>query len=218
MSSKKIVKKDEKKILEARGKFPTELLKWVTSPETEITQEVDRFLDRVMRDRRRRLEVFLTSLASKYVERAVFFVGQMPAVEAELLDPERIHTMKNSDLIRLLGLMSNHVDSAADFLRNFVSDDDLKREHHGGGPEIEAPVEAPDGVSDEDREAVEELSVESRQRIGSVLSKVLGVMEKVSPSKVQILPAPPAEDAAKKKSTKKKSTKKKSTKKSKGGK
>ncbi len=174
--SRKKADQDEARILRARGKFVPELLRWVTSPEHEITQDVDRIIDRVVKDRRRRIEVFLTALAKKYVERAVYFLGEMPRIEEELLDPDRIKTMKNSDLIRLLGVVADQVKDSSEFLRNFVSDDDLRAEPlPTPGAEFttepkEVEVEA---VSDEDREAVEELSTESRQRIGGVLRKML---------------------------------------------
>lgn len=182
MPSNKLTKaeKDEAAILQVRGKFKGELLKWVTSPEREITQDVDKLLDQVMKDRRRRIEVFLTALASKYVERSVYLISQMPGLEEELLRPERLRTMKNSDLIRLLGLVSNHVDSAAQFLKSFVSDDDLKSEPlPSPGSEFAEGADADvdeDGVSDEERAAVASMPVESRRRMDLVLRKVLGAM------------------------------------------
>lgn len=208
--------KDEQKILKARGKFRPELLKWVAQPEVEITQELDRFLDKLMKDRRRRVEVFLTALTRKYVERAVFFVGKMPGIEEELLDPDRIKTMKNSDLIRLLIVLADQVKDASDFLRNFVSDEVLKSEpvptpgaEFGGG---EKPVDVED-VSDDERQAAEELTVESRQRIGGIITKVLRALDTVG-KPVEALPAPQEPDKKEPPKAIKKSTKKK---KSKGG-
>ena len=168
--------REERAILKARGKFPPELLQWVTSGEQEITQEVNKLIDKILKDRRRRVEVFLTALARKYVERAVYFVGKMPEVDEELLRPERIRTMKNADLIRLLGVMAEQVDDAAEFLRNFVSDEVLMSEpapspasEFGGAKKVE--VESV--VSEEERNVAAEMSAESKQRVGSVLRKML---------------------------------------------
>jgi len=214
--------KEEQHLLELRGKFKGELLSWVTNPDREITQDVDALLDHVMKDRRRRIEVFLTALASKYVQRSVYLVGQMPGIEQELLRPERLHTMKNSDLIRLLGLVSNHVDSAAQFLRNFVSDDDLKSEPlpSPGSEFAEGADIDQDAVSDEDKAAAEALPVESRRRIDLVLRKVLGAMSSIDPNVGTALPPPQKtvevetvdSKPPKKKSDKKKATKKRSAK------
>ena len=191
-------KKDEAKILKARGEFEPELLKWVACPEYEITQDLDRFLDKMMVDRRRRVEVFLTALTRKYVERAVFFVGQLPGIEEELLDPRRIKTMKNSDLIRLLCTMADQVKDASDFLRNFVSDEVLKSEPvptpGAGFGDGEKQVEVED-ISDDEKEVANQLPVESRQRIGGILRKVLAVIDKTDDS-VEVLP-PPAESGKK---------------------
>lgn len=212
--------KEEARILKTRGKFRAELLTWVTSPEHEITQDVDRFLDHVMKDRRRRIEVFLTALARKYVERAVFFVGRLPEIEEELLDPKRIRTMKNSDLIRLLALLASQVDDASEFLRNFVSDDDLRSEPlPTPGSEFPAGEKevVVDDVSDDERKAAAELPVESRQRVSHVIMNVLKAIDAVDGDKqVPELPAPDKLDGASTKKKAKKATKKR-RKKVKGG-
>ena len=184
---------DEKAILRTRGKFKAELLSWVTKPERDITQDVDRFLDIVMKDRRRRIEVFLTALSRKYVERAVFFVGRLPEIEEELLHPDRIKTMKNSDLIRLLVVLADQVQDASEFLRNFVSDDDLRSEpmptpgseFTGGEKEVDI-----DEISEDERRVAADLPAESRQRIGGVLMKVLKVIDTVDNEEAVALPAP----------------------------
>lgn len=204
-------KKEEVAILKARGEFQPELLKWVTSPEQEITQDVDRFLDLVMKDRRRRIEVFLTALARKYVERAVFFIGRLPAIEDELLNPDRIKTMKNSDLIRLLVVLADQVKDASEFLRNFVSDEVLKSEplptpgSEFASGEKEIVVDA---VSEDERQAAAELPAESRQRIGGIVMKVLKAIDVVNKNK-PALPAPtePVEKNTEKSSEKSKKPK-----------
>lgn len=186
--------RDEQRILKARGKFKAQLLRWVADPDCEITQEVDKSIDQIMMDRRRRSEVFLTALSRKYVERAVFFIGSLPSVEKELLNPERITTMKNSDLIRLLCVMADQVGGAAEFLRNFVTDDDLRREPlPSSGAEFGAgeKLVTIDEVSDDERKAAAELSVESRQRIGGVLMKVIKAIDTVDKDKsMSVLVAP----------------------------
>lgn len=194
MAKTKKAEKEEARILKARGRFQAELLSWVVSPEQEITQDVDRFLDRVMKDRRRRIEVFLTGLARKYVERAVYFIGRLPDIEEELLSPNRITTMKNSDLIRLLCVLADQVKDASDFLRNFVSDEVLKSEpvptpgSEFGAGEKGVDVEE---VSEDERRAAEELPPESRRRIGGIVMKVVKAIDAANRSKhVDALPAP----------------------------
>ncbi|MCK5643716.1 MAG: hypothetical protein KAJ19_23145 [Gammaproteobacteria bacterium] len=221
MSSKKS-DKEERDQLKARGKFPSEMLKWVTNPEQEITQELNKFLDTVLKDRRRRIEVFLTALARKHVERAVFFVGRLPEIEAELLDPDRIKTMKNSDLIRLLGIISDQVEDASKYLLNFVTSDELRSEPLPSpgaefeGGEKEVVVE---DVSEEERRAAAELPPESRQKLGGILTKVLKAIETADNNQKPMLPAPPKSGEVEGKVSKKpKATKKaKAKKKSKGG-
>lgn len=193
-ADKKKAEKEEARILKTRGKFQAELLSWVVSPEQEITQDVDWFLDRVMKDRRRRIEVFLTGLARKYVERAVYFIGRLPDIEEELLNPDRITTMKNADLIRLLCVLAEQVKDASDFLRNFVSDEVLKSEpvptpgSEFGTGEKEVNVEE---VSEDERRVAEELPPESRRRIGGIVMRVVKAIDAANKSKsVEALPEP----------------------------
>jgi len=211
--SRKKAEKEEAALLKMRGKFPPELLKWVSNPEREITQEMDRYLDIVMKDRRRRIEIYLTALARKYVERSVYFVGRLPDLEEELLDPDRIKTMKTSDLIRLMGVMAEQVKDASEFLRNFVSDDDLMSEpmptpgaeFASGEKEVEV-----EEVSEGEREAAAALPAESRQRIGGILKKMLMAMD--SADKIKSAPVLTASAGDGKNDTKKDDTKKRSKK------
>lgn len=186
-------------VVKARGKFSPELLQWVTSGEQEITQEVNQIIDRILQDRRRRVEVFLTALARKYVERAVYFVGRMPEIEEELLHPDRIKTMRNADLIRLLALLADQVDDAAEFLRNFVSDEVLQSEPSpspaagfGAAKKVEAEV-----VSADERSVAAELPAESRQRIGGILRKVLTAIDAADAVGTQVpLPQAPVDPSS----------------------
>ena len=144
----------------------------------------------------------------------------MPEIEEELLNPKRIKTMKNSDLIRLLALLASQVESAAGFLRNFVSDDDLRSEPlPTPGSEFPAGEKevAVDEVSDDERKAAAELPVESRQRVGAVVLRVMKAIDAVDGEKlVAALPAPANSDGKDVGKKTKKATKK-SRRKSKGG-
>lgn len=173
----------EETIFKTRGRFLPELLSWVMSGNQEITQEVNNMIDGILLDRRRRAEVFLTALSRKYIERVVYFFGRLCLIEEELLSPKRIETMRNADLIRLFSTMAQQVDNAAEFLRVFVTDDELKSEPNPSvksrfEPDMKDVPVTVDSVSDDERKAAQEISAESRQRIGGVLRKVLVAIDK----------------------------------------
>jgi hypothetical protein len=182
-------------LLKIRGKFQPDMVKWVLDPvsDREIAQELDYRIQCILRDRKRRSEVFLTALVRNHIERIMFLVSRLPEVENELFQPERIHAAKTSDLIRLVAEMADGIDKSSSFLRSFVSDSDLKTEPVSSRvgfmpgstmdePDVEEEASVPEEklVDDQliaERKAAEDLSVESRQRIGSLLRKLLNSVD-----------------------------------------
>lgn len=181
--------KNTEKMLSVRGSFQADMAKWVLDPRdnANITQELDQKISQVLLDRRRRIEVFLTALVRNHAERIMYLVSRMPKVEEELLDnPERIQAAKTSDLIRLLSTMSQSVEASSEFLRAFVSDADLRSEpmpfsgRFGGVlDEEDQDNEEDEGESDSlvaERKIALNLTVESRQRIGGVLGRIMNAI------------------------------------------
>lgn len=168
-------------LVNVRGKFSPELVEWVLNPESEITEAVEKHIDKLMEDRRKRVQIFLTGLVKRHVERVVFLMEKFPQVEAELFNEKRIKTMKNSDLIRLLGIIGTQVEDASDFLQKFVSADDLKAEplpsRRSGQADLDENQE--EETKDEDTEALKLLPSESRKRVMRVFRKLLTVVETV---------------------------------------
>lgn len=196
MPRKPKLKNQTDNLLKVRGKFQPDMVKWVLDPvsDREIAQELDYRIQCILRDRKRRSEVFLTALARNHIERIMFLVSRLPEVENELFKPERIHAAKTSDLIRLVAEMADGIDKSSSFLRSFVSDSDLKTESVSSrvgfvpgstaedaetAEELEESEEAAlkqelkDDKLIAERKAAEALSVESRQRLGSLLRKLL---------------------------------------------
>ncbi len=167
-------KQSQSRALKVRGLFPPELVKWITSPDSEINEEVERALQRVLQDRKRRTQVFLTALARKHIERIIFLFGKIPLIENELLTAERIRAMRTGDLTRLLAVVGGHVSEASEFLRAFVSVGDLQSEIPSPPPVIpdgEKEIPAED-VTQEDVDAAKTMSTETRQCLARILVKV----------------------------------------------
>lgn len=164
-----------------RGRFSPELVDWVINPGSDITEQVEREIDRVMEDRRKRVQVFLTGLVRRHVERIVFLMEKFPMIEAELFTEKRITTMKNSDLIRLLSVIGTQVEDASEFLQRFVSADDLRAEplpsRRGAQQDLEEPEE--EDPSDEDTRVIAMLPAESRKKVMRVFRRLLTVVETV---------------------------------------
>jgi hypothetical protein len=153
----------------------------------EISQELDLRLGRVMYDRRRRAEVFLTALIRNHIGRIMFLVSHLPKIEDALLDPERIRSAKTSDLTRLLMAMSQGIESSSEFLRSFVSDADLRSDPltPSGRLGFALPDPSDDGEGEEaveetnlseERIVAQSMTAESRQRLGSIFRRVLTVV------------------------------------------
>lgn len=183
MSSNGSIKKANN-LINMRGRFLSEMVNWVCGPSSEITEEAERAIDKVLYDRKKRIQVFLTALAKKHVERIIYLIGKSPMIEDELFRKDRIETARTSDLIRLLAVAGGQVDSASEFLRNFVSPDELRSEPLASrrpvGRVEEAPVEEDtEKITEEEKKAALQLSPESRKRVMRVLRKVISVCDVV---------------------------------------
>lgn len=174
-------------LVRVRGKFSPELVDWVINPTTELSERVEREIDRVMEDRRKRVQVFLTGLVKRHVERIVYLMGKFPQIEEELFTERRIKNMKNSDLIRLLSVVAAQVEDASDFLQRFVSADDLRAEplpSRRGAAQLEQGDEDEESDDDdepttEDQNALAILPAESRKRVMRVFRRMLATVEVV---------------------------------------
>ncbi len=177
-----------RKKADVRGEFPPKLLEWVTKSGVEVTEEVEKAINRVLHDRKKRVQVFLTALAKRQIERIVYLIGQFPVVEKELFRPNRIAAMRSGDLIRLFATVGSQVDGASEFLQQFVSSDEMQTD-----PPIplEPKVIDVEEVSAEEKEAAHEMSLESRRRVGRVLKKLLNTLDIVErEEKTKELPEP----------------------------
>jgi len=183
-----------------RGKFTPALTDWVVNPESDITEKVEIEVDKLLTDRRRRVQVFLTALVRRHVERIIFLMGKFPQIEEELFTDRRISSMKNSDLIRLFGVVGDQVEDASDFLQQFVSSEDLKaeplpsRRTSLGGAALEEEEESAD-PSEEERKAIELLPADKRKRVIRIFRKVIAKVEEVE---MQIMEENMSEPEAKK--------------------
>jgi ABC-type proline/glycine betaine transport system ATPase subunit len=174
-------------LIRLRGKFSPDLVDWVINPTADLSERVEREIDRVMEDRRKRVQVFLTGLVKRHVERIVFLMGKFPQIEEELFTERRIKHMKNSDLIRLLSVVAMQVEDASDFLQRFVSADDLRAEplpSRRGSAQLESSdteeeSDNEEEPTDEDRNALEILPAESRKRVMRVFRRLLTTVELV---------------------------------------
>lgn len=167
-------------LVKIRGKFNSALVDWVSNSESEITEDVEKAIDRVLDDRRKRTQVFLTAVAKEHIRRIVYLFEQFPLVETELFTDCRLHSMKNSDLIRLLGVIGEQVKDATDVLQMFVSSDDLKAEPLPSRRQAElseATVE--EEPTNEELEALAQLPAASRKKVFTVFERVLRVVEQV---------------------------------------
>jgi hypothetical protein len=172
---------------QVRGQFPPELVKWVTSPDAPITEEMEIVLSQILSDRKKRAQVFLTEMSRKHIERIVFLMARFPEVEKEIFTKARLSTMKTGDLIRLLMTLGSQVNEASQFLRMFVTEDELKTEVPMGA----VPLGDAEEMTEEEREAVKEIPLKSRQQMSRVLKKVFTVLKEAEKSeKAKELPAP----------------------------
>jgi len=166
-----------------RGKFPSDLMDWVLNPESELTERIEHQIDGLMEDRRRRVQVFLTALVRRHVERVVYLMERFPMIESELFTEKRIATMKNSDLIRLLLVVGDQVEDASDFLQRFVSAEDLKAEPLPSRRSVaqaeQAEVESDEDPSEEDKKALEILPAEKRKRVVRIFRRLIAKVEEV---------------------------------------
>jgi hypothetical protein len=182
-----------------RGKFPADLMDWVLNPKSELTEQIEQQIDGLMEDRRRRVQVFLTALVRRHVERVVFLMERFPMIEAELFTEKRIATMKNSDLIRLLLVVGDQVEDASDFLQRFVSAEDLKAEplpSRRAGAQAEQPDSEEDEdeePSEEDRKALDILPAEKRKRVVRIFRRLLAKVEEVETRIEETVPVSEAE-------------------------
>lgn len=170
-------------LVKVRGRFNPALIDWVSNSESEITEEVEQAIDRVLEDRRKRTQVFLTAVAKEHVRRIVYLFEQFPQIEAELFTERRLTSMKNSDLIRLLGIVGDQVKDATDVLQMFVSSDDLKAEpllSRRGQPEL--PDVTEEEPTDEELEALSQLPATSRKKVFKIFERVIRVAEEVERS------------------------------------
>lgn len=159
-------------LVRIRREFPPEFLEWVLNPETEITEEADKAINRVLLDRKKRSEVFLTALARKHIQRLVFLFERLPTIEEELFKDERIKVAQTSDLIRLLSVVGSQIQNASEFLQMFVTDEELKSPHASPQPSKEGKEGVPP-LTDDEKKAVKELPVESRQRLRRIVQKLM---------------------------------------------
>jgi hypothetical protein len=158
-----------------RGKFPAELINWVTSDEGEITEKVNEAISHVLTDRKKRSQVFLTALARKYIERIVFIMEQLPVIEKALFHKDRVGSMRTSDLIRVMGMMGSQLFESSDFLRSFVTEDEMRTEVVTTTQKVK-DVSVED-ITDDERKAVDEIPAESRQKLSRILKRLVQGLE-----------------------------------------
>lgn len=166
-------------VINSRGEWLEEMVRWALDAPSEMTEETEKAIANVLRDRKRRVQVFLTGLARKQIERIVYLVSKYPLVENELLDEKRISTARTSDLVRLFSTMAAQVEHASEFLRAFVSDDELRSDPPPGRAPIDRSSSLVDtaSVTDEEKEAASELSSQSRRRVQHVLRRVVDALQ-----------------------------------------
>jgi hypothetical protein len=146
-----------------------------------MNEETEKAITNVLRDRKKRVQVFLTAMARKHIERIMFLISKFPMVEDELFKKERLDTVKTSDLIRLFTTMANQVQDNSEFLRAFVSNDELRSDPLPGRGILssagsgDTPEEASE-ITEEEKEIATELSTQSRRRVQSVVRRFLDVM------------------------------------------
>ena len=186
------INEDEKKPLKISNRnsqFPPDMLDWVLSPSADMSESTEVAITNVLRDRKKRVQVFLTGMARQRIRRIVDLIEKMPDVESELLRQGRLETAKTSDLIRLFATMAQQVDNAAEFLRAFVSDDELRSDPLTGRIAPSGVIE--DSDDDEDNEGstkeaediANELSTRSRRKVQGLVRKVLDAIHAVGNDK-----------------------------------
>lgn len=137
-----------------------EFRKWLQDDSTILSESVRGVVDNILRDKRKKVQIFLLALVQNRIDKLAFLFKQEELLKDILFDPERLSSMTNNQLLNLFKLLHFQEKDILEFL-DYISKQEVDMKGWDGA------------FSDDMASRLSHLTPESRNKLRLVLGRIL---------------------------------------------